>query len=455
MIRGRLHNSPKLAIIQFRPGRWGRTSLPLTSLLRLLSSLSLHVEPQMKRPNYGFTLVELLVVITIIGILMGLLIPAVNAARETARRNQCAANIKNLGLAAVQYENTKGSLPPWVNKYGFFDASSSSVDPSDLANFSGMVPTHVKVGGFGVAILPWLDAQPTYEHWTQDRYPIISDGAGDLQQSTGLSGNGFHELAGPNLAIFQCPSNPVSKGSHGKNSYISNNGMSQIFTTQNHDASSNVATVCATFLASQKKSNGCSIAGYRGLDPGTTTMLPTASAPNLDDLKDGQGYTMLYSENVQAAPWFRPGFLDFNDLAPASGEDIEETTELRYSRFTNGAVWHFEDPQAAQLNGLGITSPAGASVQPVYQQHKINGGGNTVAEDIFNLSMGQNRFDAASLARPSSAHVDGVNCAFADGQTRFVTVSVDYRVYQALLTPRGKSSDVPWQEFVLTSELED
>jgi hypothetical protein len=67
--------------------------------------------------------------------------------------------------------------------------------------------------------------------------------------------------------------------------------------------------------------------------------------------------------------------------------------------------------------------------------------------------MDANVWDAPSLARPSSAHVDGVNAGFADGATRFVAQSVDYRVYQALMTPRGKSSDVPWKEFVLTDEL--
>lgn len=68
----------------------------------------------------GFTLVELLVVIAIIGVLVALLLPAVQAAREAARRSSCANNVKNLALGVLNYESSRKKLPP-ARKYDYWD----------------------------------------------------------------------------------------------------------------------------------------------------------------------------------------------------------------------------------------------------------------------------------------------------------------------------------------------
>ncbi len=90
------------------------------------------------RPVHGFTLVELLVVIAIIGILVALLLPAVQAARAAARRVQCLNNVKQIALAALNYESAFGLFP-----YGSTDDASRM--------------------GWQVRILPFLEQQPLYD----------------------------------------------------------------------------------------------------------------------------------------------------------------------------------------------------------------------------------------------------------------------------------------------------
>ncbi len=205
----------------------------------------------------GFTLVELLVVIAIIGILVGLLLPAVGAMRESSRSMQCSSRVRQLAMAAIQYETSKGRLPGYLYKFGVFPGG---MDPTDPGNNAGSVPRHVKVGGYGVALLPFVDAQGTYEHWSQDKYPVISDGAGELRASSLLSGTGFHALAAPNLAVFRCPSNPNLNGSHGLNSYTPNTGMSHI------RAGASPPIQIISFAKAESRANGIFNCKYVGIN---------------------------------------------------------------------------------------------------------------------------------------------------------------------------------------------
>ena len=118
---------------------------------RRLVSFHFHIlgEVAMRRfhsSRTGFTLVELLVVIAIIGILIALLLPAVQAAREAARRSQCTNNLKQIGLALQNYHDTFKTFPP-VSIFGQ----------------AGPYPQRAYHHTWCTAILPFMEQQPLYD----------------------------------------------------------------------------------------------------------------------------------------------------------------------------------------------------------------------------------------------------------------------------------------------------
>lgn len=129
----------------------------------------------------GFTLVELLVVIAIIGVLVSLLLPAVQAAREAARRTQCTNNMKQLGLAALNFESTYKHYP-----------TAGEVDWSTWFSPASAAPTYPHENlGWAYQILPFMEQQQMY----------------DLRSTLFASGGDAADLAGEGIIpAFHCPS---------------------------------------------------------------------------------------------------------------------------------------------------------------------------------------------------------------------------------------------------------
>ena len=133
----------------------------------------------------GFTLIELLVVIAIIAVLIALLLPAVQAAREAARRSQCVNNLKQIGLAMHNYENSKACFPYGANAYGNLTVG-------------GVTALNTWGANWIISLLPNLEQQGLYNAFNSS----MRTATADLTNTT---------VTRTVIMSLVCPSDPYAK----------------------------------------------------------------------------------------------------------------------------------------------------------------------------------------------------------------------------------------------------
>jgi prepilin-type N-terminal cleavage/methylation domain-containing protein/prepilin-type processing-associated H-X9-DG protein len=165
----------------------------------------------MSRRAAGFTLIELLVVIAIIGILIALLLPAVQAARESARRTQCINNLKQIGLAIHNYEDTKKVYP--------FGKGGSYTGAPVYARWS----IHSQI----LAFIEQTTVQAAIDFRFPPETPGMQGGAStNFMPAWQNPGRENAAVCRARLPVFLCPSDPASPSADwpGQNNYVANQG---------------------------------------------------------------------------------------------------------------------------------------------------------------------------------------------------------------------------------------
>jgi prepilin-type N-terminal cleavage/methylation domain-containing protein/prepilin-type processing-associated H-X9-DG protein len=325
----------------------------------------------------GFTLVELLAAIAIIGLLAAMLVPAVQSARETARRSACANHLRQLGLALHQYESIVGSFPPFRTM-------------SVLPYFGSTSPYIVNDISVQTVLLPQIEQKPLYDS-INFSIPCFLEPAPPYYPQNGTAAHVF-------IDVFLCPSDTLT--------------AQQVYGPISYRANAGVCGDCAMGPFSTP------IAQSSGLTSGLFTLRGVSPAA----VGDGLSNTLAFAEKLVGTPngsEFDPrrDWLDVSGQPPAGTAltvsqwiQLCEQPFLRKPGFgTSGSSWLLGDNAATLFYVAAPPNP-------------------TVGDCATHLS---GVFSAGGM------HPQGVNASMADGSVRFVGQSIEVGVWRALGTRAG------------------
>jgi len=324
------------------------------------------------RSRRGFTLIELLVVIAIIGVLVALLLPAVQAAREAARRSQCSNNLKQIGLAMHNYHSALDVFP----------LGTSAAPNTGWGQWGSLS-----------MLLPYLEQQPLYAASNFSLGPV--EGPGDTANRT---------VVNTLVNSFLCPSDG-NAGPTRRNSYYGSIGTTTDWRNNGTDAKD------STGVFARRKSYG------------------------LRDITDGSSSTIAYSEGLTGTPQAqpRPGngvepsnhsadrFIDANQN-PVAIETGLQACNTAYRTAANvstqkGVHWAVGHSGITLFNT--IVPPNSKTYPWSFCRPDCNAGCQP---------------DGSTYITAQSNHAGGVQCAMGDGSVKFIKDSVAMRVWWALGT---------------------
>jgi len=177
-----------------------------------------------RKRSTGFTLVELLVVIAIIGILIGMLLPAVQQVRESARRIDCANNLRQIGLAMHNYESAHRQLPPGYTSYSTSDGSVASgvfIDGSTWDAGPGW--------GWATYLLPYFDQQNIFDGidisqpiWAAKHRDLVNKPIGTFLCPSSSGPEGTVEVVDDSEQAFSPDGDPLQLG---RSHYVASHGQ--------------------------------------------------------------------------------------------------------------------------------------------------------------------------------------------------------------------------------------